>query len=381
MKLLHIADLHLGKRVNQFRMLPDQQYILEQVLHCIDSAPVDGVLIAGDVYDKAVPSAEAVQVFDRFLTSLVERNLWVFVISGNHDSAERLSFGAAIMEKKHVYIAPVFAGQLKSITMNDEYGPVNVYLLPFVKPAQVSVFYPEQSIETYEEAIKVILSHTEINTEERNVLVVHQFVSAVGTVLEECDSEYNSIGGLDKVDFSVFDGFDYVALGHLHGPQKVGRDTIQYAGSPLKYSFSEIFQKKGMTAVALKEKGLVETERIFLKPRHEMRRIQGPIEELLSPEIYTQGDREDYLHVVLTDKEEILDAIGKVRRIYPNVMQLDFEKELIGGELRELSEVAARPEIPKLFKDFYTEQNQKEPTKEQIDYVLACLDNLGGEWL
>ncbi len=381
MKLIHIADLHLGKRVNEFRMLPDQQYILEQVLNYIDKNSVDGVLIAGDVYDKIVPSAEAVQVFDQFLTALVKRNLPVFVISGNHDSAERLSFGAVIMEANRVYISQVFAGELKPIMLKDAYGPVNVYLLPFVKPAQVSVFYPEETINSYEDAIRVILSHTEINITERNILVAHQFVTAVGTVLEESDSEYNSVGGLDKVDYSVFDAFDYVALGHLHGPQRVGRDTVQYAGSPLKYSFSEIHQKKGMTVVELKEKGCVEKELISLRPKHDMRRIQGHIEELLSPEVYIQVDTEDYLHVVLTDKEEILDAIGKVRRIYPNVMQLDFEKELTSGEPRELSQVATRLEVPKLFKDFYTEQNHKEPTKEQTDYVLSYLENLGGEWL
>lgn len=380
MRLLHLADLHLGKRVNEFRMLPDQQYILKQILDYIETEPMDGVLIAGDVYDKTVPAAEAVQVFDWFLTELARKQVPVFVISGNHDSAERLSFGAAIMEHSGVHIAQTFDGRLTPISLKDAHGPVDIYLLPFVRPAQVSVYYPEEKIVTYEDAIQAVLAHTTVDRARRNVLVAHQFVTATGTIPEESDSEYNSLGGLEKVDGQLFLAFDYVALGHLHGPQKVGRDTIRYAGSPLKYSFSEIHQKKSMTVVELDHTKNVTVQQIPLIPKHDMRRIQGPLEQLLSKEIASQADTEDYLHVVLTDKEEIIDAIGKVRRVYPNVMQLDFEKEDKVETLEGLRCAASAPELPKLFQEFYMEQNQKEPTKEQTDYVRQCLEGLGGEW-
>lgn len=380
MRLLHLADLHLGKRVNEFRMLPDQQYILKQILEYLETEPMDGVLIAGDVYDKTVPAAEAVQVFDWFLTELVRKQVPVFVISGNHDSAERLSFGAAIMEHSGVHIAQTFDGRLTPISLEDAYGPVDIYLLPFLRPAQVSVYYPEEKIATYEDAIQAVLDHTTVDRARRNVLVAHQFVTATGTIPEESDSEYNSLGGLDKVDCQLLSAFDYVALGHLHGPQKVGRDTIRYAGSPLKYSFSEIYQKKSMTVVELNHIKNVTVQQIPLIPKHDMRRIQGPLEQLLSKEIASQADTEDYLHVVLTDKEEIIDAIGKVRRVYPNVMQLDFEKEDKVETLEGLRCAASAPELPKLFQEFYMEQNQKEPTKEQTDYVKQCLEGLGGEW-
>lgn len=380
MRLLHLADLHLGKRVNEFRMLPDQQYILKQILEYIETEPMDGVLIAGDVYDKTVPAAEAVQVFDWFLTELTRKQVPVFVISGNHDSAERLSFGAAIMENSGVHIAQTFDGRLTPISLEDAYGTVDIYLLPFVRPAQVSVYYPEEKIATYEDAIEAVLAHTTVDSKRRNVLVAHQFVTATGTTPEKSDSEYNSLGGLDKVDYQLFSAFDYVALGHLHGPQKVGRDTIRYAGSPLKYSFSEIQQKKSMTVVELDNTTNITVCQIPLIPKHDMRRIQGPLEQLLSKEIASQADTEDYLHVVLTDKKEIVDAIGKVRRVYPNVMQLDFEKQDKVETLEGLRCAASAPELPKLFQEFYIEQNQKEPTKEQTEYVKQCLESLGGEW-
>ena len=381
MKFMHLADLHIGKRVNEVDLLPDQKDMLEQILRMAREERPDCVLIAGDVYDKTVPSSAAVTVLDAFLTGLARIPVPVCLISGNHDSPERLQFGSRHMEEQGIFIASVFDGTMKKVTFSDAFGPVHVYLLPFVRPAQVRAFAPEGTeIDTYEEAVRLVLAQTPPDPAARNVLVAHQFVTAAGAEPELSDSAVSGIGGLDRVDSRLFDAFDYVALGHLHGPQQAGRSEVRYAGSPLKYSFSEARQKKGVTFVELGEKGsgpmIRRREGI---PLHDMRVIRGPLEALCSPEVSERENREDYLRVVLTDEKEILDAIGRVRRVYPNVMELAFDRadREEAGRRAEEAFAAQLQSPPELFELFYERQNGCEMEAAQRELLKEIWEDLG----
>lgn len=368
MKFLHLSDLHIGKRINEFSMLDDQRYILRQILKITEHARPDAVLLAGDLYDRSVPPGEAVGLLDDFLTELSSRGMAVFAVSGNHDSPERLQFGSRIMQKNGVTIAGVFQGRLEEAVLSDRFGPIHIYLLPFIKPATAAPFFGEKA-DTYEKAIRCAVGAQKINTAERNVLVAHQFVTALGSEPERCDSETISVGGADEVDVSNFDAFDYVALGHLHGPQRVGRPNVRYAGSPLKYSFSEARQKKSVSLVELGEKGKAEITQIPLSPLHDMREIRGPIEELTSPAVAALGDTQDYIRAVLTDGHEISDAAGRLRAVYPNLMRVDFENARTAAQ--EHSRTAASGDVSRrspleLFEEFYRNQAGSElPADEQ----------------
>lgn len=320
MKFLHLSDLHIGKRVNEFSMLEEQEYILTKIINIIDDENPDAVVIAGDVYDKSVPSAEAVQLFDDFLCRLAKRKLQVFVISGNHDSAERMAFGGRLMDISGVHMSPVYNGNVEPISLDDEFGKVNFFMLPFVKPANVRRFFEDAEIESYTDAIRVAVENMNVNTDERNVIVTHQFVTGA----EKCESEEISVGGSDNVDASVFDCFDYVALGHIHGPQNIGSERVRYCGTPLKYSFSEAKHKKSVTVVGMGEKGSLEICTIAIEPKRDMREIKGTYAEITLKENYINTNTDDYMHITLTDEEDIPDAIGKLRVIYPNLMKLDY---------------------------------------------------------
>lgn len=380
MKLVHLADLHIGKRVNEFSLLEDQRYILGQILDICAVINPDGIVIAGDVYDKTIPVAEAVELLDEFLTDLVRRGIPCWVVSGNHDSAERIAFGSRIMATQGVHIAPVFNGTLYSTTISDEFGKVDIYLLPFIKPALVRRICPEAEIDSFSSAVKVVLDNQSLADDRRNILVAHQFVTAGGMEPERSDSEVISVGGVDNVDADVFAAFDYVALGHLHCPQSIGREGIRYAGSPLKYSFSEVWQVKSVTVVELREKGDLRINTVPLKPRRDMRRIKGPIGHLLSAAVYMGANTDDYLQVTLTDEEEIVDAIGKLRTVYPNIMHLDYDNR----RSRALQEMGAATDIEnrsalQLFEEFYRMQNNAELEPEQREIVSRMLDQLRGE--
>lgn len=375
MKLLHLADLHIGKRVHEFSMLPEQEYILGQILEYVKQYEPDGVLIAGDVYDRSVPGAEAVRLFDRFLAGIHKAGANVFLISGNHDSAERLKFAGDILEESNVYVAGGYEGNLKHITLQDEYGEVVVWLLPFVKMEEVRAKLEneeavlEMDIEKPEsdaQAIETVLKqhfYTELKSRKfaentRHVLVAHQFVTYNGEA-EQCESEYHSIGGLEEIDASLFQEFDYVALGHLHGAQKIGKETVRYAGSPLKYSFSEVYQKKSVTLVELKEKGTVHITLLPLTPIHDMRKIKGPLAALLSKEVVEAAPADDYIHATLTDEEELYDAVGQLRDKYPNLMRLEFENSRTKA-LQTMDGMSAqwKEASPfQLFAEFYEQQN------------------------
>ena len=374
MKLIHLSDLHLGKRVNEFSMLEDQQYILEEILRIIDSEKPDGVLIAGDVYDKTVPSAEAVTLLDEFLVQLSKRDTQTFLISGNHDSAERLAFGGRLMEQSGIHIARVYNGVLAPLTLRDEYGPVDLYLLPFLRPVQVRRFFPESEIATYTEAMAAVLGAADIDKTHRNVLVTHQFVTGAQT----CDSEELSVGGTDNVDVSVFDDFDYVALGHIHGPQKIGRETVRYCGTPLKYSFSEVGHKKSVTVVELAEKGSVAIRTVPLVPKRDMSELRGAYNELMLRENYEgKPFRNDYLRITLTDEEDIPNAVNNLRTVYPYIMRLDYDNRRTRTESHvDGAEQVERKRPLTLLEEFYESQNGQPMSEEQRSFAKQLMERI-----
>lgn len=415
MKFIHLADLHIGKRVNAFPMLEDQRYILKQILTILrEEQPDGGVILAGDIYDKAIPSAEALELFDEFLTQLAALRLRVFIIAGNHDSPERIAFGNRLMDRSGIYLSPVYDGHVKRITCRDTASavtlsaanavdldagtypvesastsaaastcpPVDVYLLPFLKPANVRRFYPEETIESYTDAMRVAIAHMDIDPTHRNLLVTHQFVTGAS----RSDSEDISVGGSDNVDASVFAPFDYVALGHLHGPQQMGEEgspLIRYAGTPLKYSFSEARHHKSVTVVGIGEKkadGVVDVciSTRELRPLHDMREIRGSYEELTLRANYEGTATDDYIHATLTDEIEIPDAARHLQVIYPNLMKLDYDNARTrgqGSERLELEQLEEKSPLD-LFSELFEKQNHKEMTEEQARYVQAQMEKI-----
>lgn len=373
MKLIHLSDLHIGKRVNEFSLLEDQRYILEQILAVASQEQADGVLIAGDIYDKPVPPAEAVQVFDDFLTRLAERKIPVFAISGNHDCAERVAFGARLMSGTGVYLSPVYDGKVTGITLEDEYGEAVIWLLPFVKPALVRHVFADEEAGSYQEAVRIAVNHIVVEEEKRNVLLAHQFVTGAF----RCESEEILVGGLDNVDVSVFDRFDYVALGHIHSPQQVGRETVRYCGTPLKYSFSEAEQEKSVTVVELGKKGQVEIRTVPLRPLRDMRRIRGTYLELTALSFYQDTNQEDYIQAVLTDEEDVPDGLKKLRVIYPNLMKLEYDNQRTRDN-REISgtcEAEQKSEL-ELFEEFYELQNNQPFSERQREFVTQLIQKI-----
>ena len=378
MIVVHLSDLHLGKRVNGFSMLEDQRYILERILTIIDDEKPQAVVIAGDVYDKPVPPAEAVELFDDFLVKLSHRKITVFVISGNHDSPERLAFAARLMDGSGVHMAPVYNAMVQPFFLEDEFGPVGFYSLPFLKPAHVRRFFPGETIESYTDALRTAVNDLRADVKTRNVLITHQFVTGAAV----CDSETVSVGGTDNVDAAVFDGFDYVALGHIHGPQSVGRQTLRYCGTPLKYSFSEANHKKSVTVVELRQKGSVAVRTVPLTPLRELREIRGSYEELTLRANYQGSNTEDYLHVTLTDEEDVPNALDRLRTIYPNIMKLDYDNTRTRAAqwIPDQTEMEHKSEL-ELFQDFYAQQNGKPMSWEQSDYCSRLIEQLREESL
>ncbi len=376
MKFVHLSDLHLGKRVNEFSMIEDQAYILTKILGIIREERPDGVLIAGDIYDKSVPSVEAVSLFDDFLKQLSRQQTQVFIISGNHDSPERLGFASELIALSGIHIAPAYNGMVCPVSLEDGYGTVNVYMLPFIKPVHVRSAFPEEKAESYTEAVSAAIAHMDIREGERNILIAHQFVTGAA----RCESEDISVGGLDNVDASVFDAFDYVALGHIHGPQQIGRESVRYCGTPLKYSFSEAKQRKSVTVAELKEKGNLGIRTVSLTPLRDLRELKGTYEELANRKNYEGTSLEDYLHITLTDEEDIVDAVGKLRVIYPNLMKLDYDnrrtrenREITGGD-----EMEAKTPM-ELVREFYERQNNQPMNGKQEALVSRLMEKIWEE--
>ena len=374
MKLIHLSDIHLGKRVNEFSMLEDQAHILKKILAVVDEEKPNGVLIAGDVYDKSVPSTEAVQLFDDFLVRLAERKLPVFIISGNHDSPERLSFANRLIDAAGIHLAPVYNGVVEPITLSDEYGPVNVYMLPFIKPAHVRGFFPDTEITSYSDAVAAAIGRMNIDKTQRNVLITHQFVTGA----PRSDSEELSVGGTDNIGAEVFCDFDYVALGHIHGPQNMDSGRIRYCGSPLKYSFSEAAQQKSVTVAELKEKGALEIHTVPLIPRRDMVELKGSYQQLTLREFYENTTyQEDYTHITLTDEEDIPDAVAKLRAVYHNLMKLDYDNTRTrhSAAISGAENVETRSPID-LFAEFYELQNGLPMSAEQTELVASLIEKI-----
>ena len=370
MRFLHLSDLHIGKRLNEFSLLEDQAYILGQILEITKSEQPDGVLIAGDVYDKAAPSAEAVGLFDDFLTRLSRSGTAVFLISGNHDSPERIAYGSRILDRCRIYLSPLYEGKTEPVILKDEIGEVAVYLLPFLKPAMLRRFWPEEEIGSYTDALRLAVGAMDIDPSRRNILVAHQFVTGAS----RCESEEVTIGGLDNVDASVFAAFDYVALGHIHSPQSIG-ETIRYCGTPLKYSFSEAGQEKSVTVVELSEKGSLQLRTIPLKPLHDLRELRGRYEELTARSFYEGTPTEDYLHIILTDEEDVLGAAEKLRTIYPNLMKLSYDNRRTRSDRVLESASGAEEKSPlELLSELYRLQNNQEMSEEQQTYAASVFE-------
>ena len=411
MKFLHISDLHIGKRVNEFSMIEDQKYILRQIKKIALEKQVDAVMIAGDIYDKPVPSAEAVQLFDQFLTELADCGKKVFAVSGNHDSAERIAFGAQLMSSREVYVSPVYNGTVKCVTCQDAYGELCIWLLPFIRPAAVRHAWRNmteeagmenvirnmqtdsetmmedvggtkqdltqeddvETVETYQDALQYVVTHMPVDASKRNILVAHQFVTGAS----RCESEEISVGGLDQIEAGVFDVFDYVALGHIHSPQYIGRETLRYCGTPLKYSFSEAEQQKSVVVMEIKEKGDVLIEKVPLKPLRDLRKIRGTYMELMSKDFYEGTDTGDYLQITLTDEEDVPDGMAKLRTVYPNLMQLVYDNSRTRQSRQvEVTERVEQKSEMELFEEFYEIQNNQPMSEDQQNFVKNLLEEL-----
>ena len=372
MKLFHLSDLHLGKRLKEFSLIEDQKYILKEILTAADREKPDGILIAGDIYDRSVPSEEAMKLWDDFLISLAEKKIPVYVVSGNHDSAIRLADHGELIEAAGIHFSPVYDGNVTCSVLEVGDEKVYIHMLPFVKPIVVKSFFPDEEINDYTDACRVALSKADVDSSVTNILMAHQFVTGA----ERCDSEEVVVGGLDNVNADVFDEFDYVALGHIHGKQNIGRETVRYCGTPLKYSFSEKDHHKSITVVNINGKK-VTLDEIPLTPLHDMREIKGTYEELTAKKNYENTNTEDYIHAILTDENDVLDAMGKLRVIYPNIMQITYDntrtkerKEICGIENIETKSPL------ELFEELFEKQNNTPMSEEQMKFITECIERV-----
>ena len=377
MKLMHLSDLHLGKRVNEFSMIEDQKYILKEILKIIDDKSPDGIIIAGDVYDKPVPTAEAVELFDDFLYRLSKRELKVFIISGNHDSPERLAFGNRIMDIRGIYMSPVYNGNITPSDAEDEFGKIHIYMLPFIKPAHVRRFFSDEEISSYTEAMKTVIENMNINKDERNILITHQFVTGASRT----ESEEVSVGGSDNIDGAVFSDFDYVALGHIHRAQNCGSKFIRYCGTPLKYSFSESKDEKSITMLDVKEKGNIEISFIPLTPLRDMVEIKGMYNDIMLKSFYENTSlTDDYIHITLTDEDDIPDVLTKLRVVYKNIMKLDYDNQRTrqSSFITPASQVTGKSPLEH-FNTFYEVQNGTALSPEQSTFLENIIEEIWRE--
>ena len=372
MKFLHLSDLHLGKRVNEFSMLDDQNCILKEILAVADREKPDGVFIAGDIYDKSVPSAEATALFDEFLVALSGRGIKTFVIYGNHDSAERTAFGSRLMTGSGVYSSPVWNGGVSPVILSDKNGETAIYMLPFLKPAHVKRYFEDAQTDGYTDALRTVIDSLDIDTSRRNILITHQFITGA----ERTESEEISVGGSENVDAGIFSVFDYVALGHIHRPQNFSGGRIRYCGSPLKYSFSEVKDEKSVTVVDLPEKGALSVRTVPLKPMRDMREIRGKYDDIMAKSFYDGTDYpQSYLRVTLTDEEDIPEAFAKLRTVYPFIMKLDYDNTRTRSNAAVTGAEDVERKSPfELFGEFFVLQNNKPMSAEQTEIVKTLIE-------
>ncbi len=373
MKILHLADLHIGKIIYEQSLLEDQEYMLKQIEKIIEKEKIEAVLISGDIYDRSIPPADAVEVLDKFLNNLIKiLKVKVFIISGNHDSKERLNFGSKIFENDGLYIQTTYNGRIRKVELDEK---INIYMLPFIKPIEVKQYFENEKIETYNDAIKHIIENEKLDKTKINILMAHQFVTSGTTNPETCESETINVGGLDNVDASNFSEFDYVALGHIHGPQKIGEEKIRYSGTMLKYSFSEVNHHKSVVIIEIKN-GKVDFKLEPLIPLRDMRKIQGPIEELVKKENYEGTNQQDYIKAIITNEEAIYDAIGQIRKIYPNTLSLDILNSKSYNSdmnIENFEKIKEKSEF-ELFNDFYEFQNSVKLDEEQSEIIKKVIE-------
>lgn len=378
MKLVHLADLHLGKKVNEFSMIDDQEYILKEIINIIDDEKTDGVLVAGDVFDRPIPSEEAIKLWDDFLNAMAKRNIQVFAISGNHDSAVRFAEHTSLMDSTGIHLSPEYNGKTNKYQIEKQGVKVNIYLLPFIKPIHVRHYFPDEDINNYTDACRVAIENMQVNKEELNILIAHQFVTGA----TRCDSEEISVGGLDNVDVTVFEDFDYVALGHIHGKQTIGRETIRYSGTPLKYSFSEKNHVKSVTVIEIDSKKDISVREVNLTPRRDMAEIRGKCSDLIQGISNENVDANDYLQVVLTDENDVPNAMSDLRRVYPNIMKLSYDNTRTREDRSlELNRDVEKKSPIDLFKEFYENQNNQSLTDEQREFMEELIEEIweGGD--
>lgn len=379
MKFAHISDLHLGKRVNNFNLLNDQKAILQQILNIVVKENIKALLIAGDVYDRPVPPIEAVTLFNDFLTKLVDQNIFIYVISGNHDSGERLSFGKNILAKNNLFINCNVLETKNKYTLKDIFGNINIYLLPYLKQGDINKLFDE-NFKNFDEAVKKLVEYLNINKQERNILVSHQFVTHITSVVEESDSEIISIGGANNIDAEILEVFDYVALGHLHKSQKIYKDYIRYAGSPLKYSFSEVNHKKSITIVNMKEKGNIEISKKELLPERDMKKYVGSLNEIMEMKNNDNINKNDYVHITITDNSDIINLSSTIRNVFENTMQIEllkyqnanYSNNLISVNYNDVKE----NNINKLFSDFFLKMHDKKMSQEEKLIIENLINSL-----
>ncbi len=379
MKLLHVGDLHLGKSLGDFDLTEDQEYLLNQLLEIVDKRSVDAVLIAGDVYDKAIPSEAATRMLDYFLSSLAKRNVYTYMISGNHDSDERLNYGSNLFESNHIFISTKYDGTLYKQTLKKGEEEADIYLLSFVKASQVRHYLPEAKIESYDDAVRAVIDNEEIDDSRCNILVAHQFVMGKSEDPELGGSESLgtlSVGLVEKIGYDCFDDFDYVALGHIHSPQQVGRKEVRYSGSPLKYSLSEVNNEKSVSLITVDAKKKVDVELVPIKPKRDLRHIKGKLRDLLAESNVTAPD--DYIYATLTDEEIINDAMGIFQQTYPHTVKIDYDNSHTREiEQVDISKIAENRSFEDLISDFYRQIYSCEITEEEMDIMRSVAREAG----
>lgn len=385
MKFFHLSDLHIGKQLHRYNLKEDQQVILKEVITYAKELRPDAIVIAGDIYDKSVPSAEAVNVFDEFLTDLSEitPEIPILIISGNHDSPDRLKYASEILKRHHIYLAGNVPERpeehIEKVTLHDAYGEVNFYLLPFMKPAYVKNIFVDGTPETYSDAVKEIIKREKIDyKDKRNVLVSHQFyVGEKAESPETCDSEVFSVGGIDNVDIGSVKEFDYVALGHLHGAQCIGKPEIRYCGTLLKYSVSESTQNKSLTVVTLKAKGeKPEIENYPLHPLRDVRKKKGTLDEIIKEAQETEKD--DYISITLTDEIDPYKPKEQLERIFSHILEIRVDNQRTRTKLKEMDEELVMKDPFTSFAEFYKEMQGREMNGEEETIIKEIFDKAKG---
>ncbi len=378
MKFAHISDLHLGMELSSYSLIEDQKYILTKMIGIFEEEKVDGVLIAGDVYDRSVASIEAIRLFEDFLRRIVKKSMKIFVISGNHDAAERLSFGRDFMEESGLFFSKVYDGSVEKVSLEDEFGKINVYLLPFVRPASVRFYNPDEKIEDFDDALRLIIKNLKINTNERNICIAHQNIVSA----EHCDSELPVFGGLDGISSEIFSEFDYAALGHIHSPQTLGKNkNVRYCGTPLKYSLSEKNHKKSVTIIEFREKGNQKIHTVPLESLRDVREEKGTFEEIMKrSEGYSSGQKDDFVSIVLTDEDEVLNAYYKLKSVFPHILQMTYDNTRTRNSSVVSDIKTSKAMTPlEIFDRFYENRNGIVMSEEQRKYMSSLIDSIWEE--